>query len=582
MDDLALALWRSRYRRGEESSPEESFARVARSLAENAREEARFLDLMRSGRFLPGGRILAGAGAGGRVTLMNCFVMGVMDNSMEGIFTALREAALTLQAGGGIGVDFSPLRPAGLPARGAGGVATGPVSFMQVWEAMCATVMSDASRGGAMMAALRCDHPDIERFIEAKREAGQLAHFNLSVLVSDAFLAAVRADADWPLVFPADDLPPGEGECVIRDPDGAGTRPCRVLRRLPARVLWEKLMRAAWEGAEPGVLFIDRINAWNNLGGSERIFTTNPCGELPLPPFGACDLGSLDLTRFVIAPFTDAARVDLAALAETAGQAVCLLDRVLDVSRYPLPQQAEVARRTRRVGLGLTGLGSMLAMLGLRYDGAAARERACVVARQVRDAAYAASVALARERGAFPAFEAESFLARPFLRLLPEALRAAIRTYGLRNSHLLAIAPTGSISLLAGNVSPGIEPVFAARAQRVVHLGGAEREVTVEDRAARLWREAGQAGLPPALIEAAGVSPEAQLSMQAAVQPFIDQSISKTVLLSPDTPFAAMASLYLLADALGLKGCTVYRPGTVRGAVLSAACDDLKCHQSVL
>ena len=396
MDDLARTLWEVKYRQPGEDAIEASWQRLATALASvEANDRAgwaqRFLSILRDFRFLPGGRILAGAGTGRRVTLFNCFVMGVIEDSIDGIFQALKEGAVTMQQGGGVGYDFSTLRPAGSATRSAGGVATGPLSFMQVWDSMCATVLSQGARRGAMIATLRCDHPDIEAFIDAKHEAGALGHFNLSVQVSADLLRAVEEGADWPLVFPADELSDGPGETVLRRWTGsAAPVPCRVLRRVPARALWQRLMRAAYDTAEPGVLFVDRINALNNLGWREQISATNPCGEVPLPPYGACDLGSLNLARFVREPFTDRARLDLDALADVAQVAVRLLDNVIDLSRYPLAAQREQAHGSRRVGLGITGLGSALVLLGLRYDAAAAREQAAAAMRTIRDAAYRA------------------------------------------------------------------------------------------------------------------------------------------------------------------------------------------------
>ncbi len=576
MDALAKAVWEAKYRQPGENSLADSRRRVARALAAVEGRDCetwteRFDTLLQDGRFLPGGRILAGAGTARHVTLFNCFVMGLIEDSMDGIFQALKEGALTMQQGGGVGYDFSTLRPAGTRTRSAAGIATGPVSFMKIWDAMCGTVLSQGARRGAMMACLRCDHPDIETFIDAKREAGALSCFNLSVLVSEEFLQAVDEDAEWPLAFPADAITGVEGPLLQRTWSGDLTpRPCRVLRTVRARALWERLMRSAWETAEPGVLFIDRINRLDNLGWREQISATNPCGEVPLPPYGACDLGSLDLTRFVRHPFTPQAGLDFERLAESAALAVRLLDNVIDVSRYPLPQQETEAHRSRRVGLGITGLASTLILLGLRYDSADGRELAARIMATLRDAAYRASVELAREKGPFPACDAGHLLERPFIRRLPEALRNAIARHGLRNSHLLAIAPAGSISLLAGNVSSGLEPVFSARMERAVRLDADRvRRFELEDASVQAWHTAGHEGLPPAFVAATDIAPQDHLRMQAALQQHVDQSISKTINAPQDTPFEAFAALYREADRLELKGCTVYRPNPLRGAVLT-------------
>lgn len=588
-------IWESRYRlAGEgahaEHSIEQTWRRVARTLAavEGAaagHREARFLELLRGFRFLPGGRILAGAGSGQRVTLFNCFVMGLIHDDMDSIFDALREGALTMQAGGGVGYDFSTLRPAGSAAHATGRIASGPVAFMRVWDAMCGTVLSTGARRGAMMASLRCDHPDIETFIDAKREPGQLTHFNLSVQVTDAFMQAVADDADWPLLFPDGALEgPGDAAVVLRDwPGHAQPVPCRVVGSRPARALWERLMRAAYDTAEPGVLFTDRINAANNLAWRETITTTNPCGEIPLPPYGACNLGSLNLTAFVRAPFTPQAALDLDALRDATQDAVRLLDNVIDCSAFPLAQQAEQAHGSRRLGLGITGLADALIMLGLHYAGAEARDAAVAAMQTVCLTAYRSSIGLAREKGAFPFFERDAYLAGAFVSTLPDDIREGIARHGIRNSHLTAIAPTGTISLLANNVSSGIEPVFGLRSTRkILDRSGRYREFAVEDYAWRAWHAAGGAAqaLPAAFVTARELPPLAHLDMQAALQPWVDNAISKTINVPADCPFGDFRALYDAAWRRGLKGCTLFRPNPVRGAVLESpaeAAPDLHC-----
>ncbi|HEX5675706.1 MAG TPA: ribonucleoside-diphosphate reductase, adenosylcobalamin-dependent, partial [Azonexus sp.] len=389
---------------------------------------------------------------------------------------------------------------------------------------------------------------DIEAFVDAKRDPAVLRHFNLSVLVSDAFMAAVADDRDWPLVFP-------------------GLANARTLK---ARDLWQRILRAAYDTAEPGVLFVDTINRENTLADRETLAATNPCGEIPLPPYGACDLGSLNLGAFVVSPFAANARLDLEALANSAALAVRFLDNVIDVSRYPLPAQAEQAHRTRHVGLGITGLADALVLLGLRYDSAAARALASQAMQTTRDAAYRASIALAREKGAFPVLDREAFLASGFASRLPANIREAIAAHGIRNSHLLAIAPAGTISLLANNCSSGIEPIFAAEAERrVLATDGRYLTHHVVDHALQLWQLQGRAGMPPALVEARQIDPLAHLHMQAALQPFVDNAISKTINVAADIPFDLFADIYRQAHALGLKGCTVFRPNPVTGAILS-------------
>ncbi len=477
-----------------------------------------------------------------------------------------------MQAGGGVGYDFSTLRPAGTPARETGNTASGPVSFMRIWDTMCATLCSTGARRGAMMATLRCDHPDVQAFVAAKRDPDALTHFNCSVLITDAFMDAVRDDAEWPLVFPAHNLPSEEGTSFIRRewPGEDGAVPCAVVRRIPARDVWNQIMQAAYDSSEPGVLFIDRINHENNLSYCERLCATNPCGEIPLPDYGACDLGSFNLTAFVRSPFATDADFDFDALRRRVPEAVRFLDSVIDVSGYPLPQQAKQARASRRIGLGFTGLGDALIMLGLHYGSAPARTLAAEIMRSIRHEAYAASVALAREKGPFPLFQADAYLSSPGIQRLPDSLRLDIARDGVRNSHLTAIAPTGTISLLANNVSSGIEPVFAAEYQREVRSAdGTSATRTVRDFACQLWRDTGNAeALPPAFVSAEELEPADHLAMQAAVQPHVDHAISKTINVPADLSFEDFREIYAEAHRMGLKGCTTYRPGS-RAAVLA-------------
>jgi ribonucleoside-diphosphate reductase alpha chain len=574
--EISSHIWQTRYRAEGERDIGATWRRVAQAIAAAEKRDSgqwaeHFHGLLEDFRFLPGGRILAGAGTGHRVTLFNCFVMGEIADDLEHIFEALKEGALTMQHGGGVGYDFSTLRPAGTVAAATGSIASGPVSFMHIWDAMCATMLSTGARRGAMMATLRCDHPDIETFVDAKRDPAVLRHFNLSVQIGDDFMAAVAADRDWPLVFP---LHPGEStdrSSVLRRWSGVRTTvPCRVLRTVKARALWQRILRAAYDTAEPGVLFVDAINRDNTLAEHETLAATNPCGEIPLPPYGACDLGSLNLTAFVASPYATDAHLDLESLAAAAQMAVRFLDNVIDVSRYPLPAQAAQARSTRRIGLGITGLADALVLLGQRYDSAAARILAARVMQNLRDAAYRASIDLAREKGPFPGLDRDAFLASGFASRLPADIRDGIATHGIRNSHLLAIAPAGTISLLANNCSSGIEPVFAAEAdRRVVGAEGSYQTHRVVDCALQMWRQQGRDGMPPALVEAQQIEPRAHLQMQAALQPFVDNAISKTINVAADIPFERFEDLYGQAHALGLKGCTVFRPNAVTGAILS-------------
>jgi ribonucleoside-diphosphate reductase alpha chain len=437
---------------------------------------------------------------------------------------------------------------------------------------MCGTILSTGARRGAMMATLRCDHPDIEEFVTAKQQRGQLRRFNLSVQVTDAFIAAVRSDDAWPLMFPAVAFD-GDGETIWRDWPGEDRPvPCRVTRRVGARELWERILQATYDYAEPGVLFIDRINHLNNLWYRERLSATNPCGEIPLPPYGACDLGSLNLTRFVRSPFTPAARIDFQGLEQTTRRAVRLLDNVIDASRFPLPPQAENAHGSRRLGLGITGLADAMVMIGLTYGSADSLTMAADIMRHICHTTYRASVALAKEKGCFPYCERDHYLSGAFIRSLPDDIRSGIAETGIRNSHLLAIAPTGTISLLAGNVSSGLEPIFAdSYARNVLAEDGTPKAFRLTDYALDLWRRmtGSGSGMPRGFVTTGELPVSAHLQMQAALQPFVDNSISKTINVPQHTSFEEFKQIYDLAYDMGLKGCTTFRPNPVTGAVLS-------------
>jgi len=535
----------------------DTWRRVAQALAAPERDAEtwaeRFYDVMADFRFLPAGRIISGAGSGRWVTLFNCFVMGDIPDDMTGIFEHLKQAALTMQQGGGIGYDFSSLRPSGAPVHGVGADASGPLSFMDVWDVMCRTIMSAGSRRGAMMAVMRCDHPDIEAFIDAKREPGRLRMFNLSVLVSDAFMQAVQEDAAWELTF------------------GGVTH-----KSLPARELWDRIMRATYAYAEPGVVFIDRINRLNNLSYCEHIHATNPCGEQPLPAYGTCLLGSVNLARLVEEPFTETARIDSDALAELVGVAVRMLDNVIEVSGYPLPEQRHEAETKRRIGLGITGLADALIQCGARYGGREAVRLTRAWMTTIRRAAYLASVDLAREKGSFPLFDRDAFLAGEYVKDLEEDVRDAIARHGIRNGLLTSVAPTGTISLFADNVSSGLEPVFSLQYHRHVLLpDGSRREEEVSDYAYRLYRrlKGENAPLTDAFVDAQALSPNDHLVMQATVQAFVDSSISKTINCPESMSFEDFKDVYAQAYALGCKGCTTYRPNEVTGAVLEVKGD---------
>ncbi|SDW55632.1 adenosylcobalamin-dependent ribonucleoside-diphosphate reductase [Nitrosomonas communis] len=577
---IARHVWETKYRYRKDgvvydATVSDSWRRIASTLAagESNREhwQARFYDILHNFKFLPGGRIQAGVGTAHKVTLFNCFVMGTIPDAMEGIFDALKEGALTMQQGGGVGYDFSTLRPRGTQAYGVGSIASGPVSFMHIWDSMCATILSTGARRGAMMGVLRCDHPDIEEFIAAKQDRTQLRHFNISVLVSDDLMTAVNKDENWLLVFPVGEQVM-DGEVLMRDWSDCGQPvPCKVYKRVRARELWEKIMRATFDYAEPGVLFIDRINQLNNLYYCERIHATNPCGEVPLPPCGACNLGSINLTQFICAPFSEQAHLDMKGISSAIRIAVRLLDNVIDVSNFPLPSQAMQVHSSRRIGLGITGLADVLIMLNIPYGSKASLQMAQSVMQTICHTAYQASIDIAREKGPFPSFDQEKYLAGTFVRSLPGSVRQDIARYGIRNSHLTAIAPAGTISLLANNISSGLEPVFDSDyTRRVLGLDGNYSEYQVVDYAVAFWRSREVSkSLPPAFINAYQLSPTDHLQMQAAIQPYVDQAISKTINVPADYDFVAFRNLYQQAYELGLKGCTAFRPNPVTGTILS-------------
>ena len=555
---IAEQIWDMKYRlKAADGTPvdrtvEDTWRRIARALAAGEAEpdvwEDRFFAALEDFRFLPAGRIVAGAGTDRSVTLFNCFVMGTIPDSMAGIFEMLKEAAVTMQQGGGIGYDFSTIRPKGADVRGVAADASGPLSFMDVWDAMCRTIMSAGSRRGAMMATMRCDHPDIEEFITAKSDPARLRNFNLSVLVTDAFMEAVKADGPWELRF---------GDAVYRT--------------LEARDLWNRIMRATYDFAEPGVIFIDRINSMNNLAYCESISATNPCGEQPLPPYGACLLGSINLPRLVRNAFEEDAALDEASLEDLVGTAVRMMDNVVDVSQFPLEAQAREAEAKRRIGLGVTGLADALVMTGRRYGSEEAAQLTSRWLRTVSQAAYKASALLAAEKGPFPLFDADAYLASGSLADMDEDVRKLIGRHGIRNALLTSIAPTGTISLYAGNVSSGIEPVFAyTYSRKVLQKDGSRTEEEVVDYAVQLWRDRfGDKDLPDCFVNAQALEPADHVRMQAAAQEWVDSSISKTINVPEDISFDAFRDVYMDAWDRGCKGCTTYRPNAVTGSVLA-------------
>lgn len=579
---ISLDVLSEKYLKPGETTADELYQRVARALASvekpelRAKYESLFLANLKAGA-IGAGRIMSAAGTDIQATLINCFVQpvgdciqGVDDEGFPGIYEALREAAETMRRGGGVGYDFSRIRPKGAHVKGTASMASGPCSYMNVFDQSCSTVESAGARRGAQMGVLRIDHPDVPEFITAKRTPGRWNNFNVSVGVSDAFIEAVQNDAPWELVHKA-----APGAALLAQ--GARQRADGqwVYATVQARQLWDTIMKSAYDFAEPGILFLGRINEDNNLHYCEDIAATNPCGEQPLPSYGCCDLGPIILTRFVRHPFGfgGVAAFDFDAFTQAVALQVRALDNVLDVTYWPLPQQRDEAMAKRRIGVGFTGMGNTLAMLCLRYDLPEGRTMAARIAECMRDAAYAASVELAREKGAFPKFDERGYLAEgTFASRLPESLKAAIHQHGIRNSHLLSIAPTGTVSLaFADNASNGIEPPFSWMYKRKKRESdGRTTEYAVEDHAWRLYRELGGdvEALPDYFVSALAMPAEGHIAMMEAVQPFVDTAISKTVNIPADYPYEDFKDLYLQAWRARLKGLATYRPNSILGSVL--------------
>lgn len=556
---IADQIWHSKYRyiaanETVDKTVHETWERVARGLAtietpsDQAAVSAAFLAAMQDFKVLPGGRILSGCGTARNVTLSNTFVMRTIPDSIEGIMDTLKDAALTMQMGGGIGFDFSTIRPTGTHVRGLDCPAAGPLAAMDIFDTTCKMIVKGMGRG-AMMATMRCNHPDIEAFIAAKSDRNRLRNFNLSVMVTDAFMSAVAEDGTWDLIW-----------------DGT------VIRRLRARDLWNSMMKQTYETAEPGVLFIDRINTRNPLKYLETISATNSCAEQPLPPYGTCPLASVNLAQLVVAPFSADARLDVGELRNLVRVAVRMLDNTLDVSRYALDAQFQQAQNQRRIGIGVTGVADAIAMIGARYGSAKAVFLVGSWMQTIQNAAYKASALLAKERGVFPQYDADAHMQCASFQNLDPEVQDLVRKHGLRNGTLTTIAPTGTTSMFAGNVSSGIEPIFSTSFSRVVtNPDGTKSSERVMDFAA--WQFSRMFGpnisLPDSFVTAADLSPQDHVAMQAAAQKWVDSGISKTVNCPEDIAFDDFKTIYRAAYDAGCKGCTTYRPNNVTGSVLS-------------
>lgn len=577
---LCKDVWRDKYQYGTESFSGMCLRVAHAVMAEDgAHWIARTADAMHAGVWMPAGRILAGAGTPKRVTLLNCFVNSVIEDDMESITHGLSNIMLTMQQGGGIGTDFSLLRPPGAILRRTGSTASGPGPFIDTWDSACTTIRSSGDRRGAMMGTLHCSHPYLPEFIKAKHEKGRWTNFNVSVLVSDAFMACVEDDEDWYLHHacpPGFERPRNLEDLDFEDDDGKTQYVYSVHK---ARDLWDAIIRSTYDYAEPGVIFIDRVNAGNPLHYAESISCTNPCGEQPLPPHGCCDLGAVVVSRCVQRPFDSTASMNWEMLDAAVELGVRFLDNVINVTNYPLPQQKEEEFAKRRIGIGISGLADCMHMLGIRYGSPASCSLAEDIMRRVANVAYRTSAMLAAEKGVFPLYSDTDHYNGEFFKRLDPEVQALVESHGLRNGVLLTIAPTGTTSIAYGNVSSGLEPVFAHSMRRKVRQGdNTFKEYDEIAYGARLWLKrngyddsdaSNLIYLPKHMNVCADVRIHEHVRIQEVCQKWVDASISKTINVPEDIDYEDFKDVYRLAFDSGLKGCTTYRPSEVRGSILS-------------
>lgn len=580
---MTLDVWAAKYKWGEEEHPHESMRRVVEGVyAKDHNRQARrdAYEAMQKALWVPGGRIQAAAGTTKVVTMLNCFVDRTIEDSMDCISDALKDAMLTMQQGGGIGMDFSTLRPSGAYLHRTGAIASGPLPFMDMWDSMCQTIMSAGARRGAMMATMHCEHPDIVKFITAKHEKGRLTNFNVSVLITDAFMDAVENDEDWYLGF---GVPRADGKHLFKTErdDEYHQGDWYAYARWQARELWDLIIQNTYEWSEPGVIFIDRVNDENNLQYCETIACTNPCGEQPLPPNGCCNLGAVNLARMVIDPFTTTAYLDYVLLAKVAALGVRFLDNVIDTAGYPLEEQKQEELDKRRIGIGITGLANALAQLQITYGGQDALRVTDTIMKTLKESVYRASSRLAKERGPFPLYDKERWGDTSVVKSLPAPLKRYIKINGIRNGVLGTIAPTGTTSMYVGNVSSGLEPTFLhtmqRRMRRIIQDADEVTETyVVSDYAYLMYQQLhpGSGAIPDYMVTHADVLVQDHLAMQQVCQKHIDASISKTINCPEGISFDEFKNVYDAAYRLGCKGCTTYRPSDVRGSVLSAPGED--------